>query len=98
MNALRRDGVIDTASPLPGSNGELVQTLTSPSGRPSRHAVAFERLPGKEPEAGVDALRWVERLGELTAQLHLHAKSGVLPAGLRRHRCAFPPIARDTRH
>src|SRR5258708_7037206 len=86
MNALRRDGVIDTASPLPGSNGELVQTLTSPSGRPSRHAVAFERLPGKEPEAGVDALRWFERLGELTAKLHLHAKSWVLPAGFRRKR------------
>jgi Ser/Thr protein kinase RdoA (MazF antagonist) len=84
MNALRRDGVIDTASPLPGSNGELVQTLTSPSGRPSRHAVAFERLPGKEPEAGADAPRWFERLGELTAKLHLHAKSWVLPAGFRR--------------
>src|SRR5258708_34268996 len=86
MNALRRDGVIDTASPLPGSNGELVQILTSPSGRPSRHAVAFERLPGKEPEAGVDALRWFERLGELTAKLHLHAKSWVLPGGFVRKR------------
>jgi Ser/Thr protein kinase RdoA (MazF antagonist) len=86
MNALRRDGVIDTASPLPGSNGELVQTLTSPSGLPSRHAVAFERLPGKEPEAGADAPRWFERLGELTATLHLHAKSWVLPAGFRRKR------------
>ena len=84
MQALRRDGVIDTASPLPGSNGELLQTLTSPSGQPSRHAVAFERLPGKEPEAGADAPRWFERLGELTAKLHLHTKSWVLPAGFRR--------------
>jgi len=86
INALRRDGVIDTASPRPGSNGELVQTLTSPSGRPSRHAVAFERLPGAEPEAGADAPRWFERLGELTAKLHLHAKSWDLPAGFRRRR------------
>jgi Ser/Thr protein kinase RdoA (MazF antagonist) len=86
MNALRRDGVIDTASPLPGGNGELVQILTSPSGRPSRHAVAFERLPGNEPEAGADAPRWFERLGELTAKLHLHARSWMLPAGFRRKR------------
>jgi Ser/Thr protein kinase RdoA (MazF antagonist) len=48
--------------------------------------VAFERLPGKEPEAGADALRWFERLGELTAKLHLHARSWVLPAGFRRKR------------
>jgi len=84
MKALRRDGVIDTAAPLPGSDGELVQTLTSPSGRPSRHAVAFELLPGKEPEAGADAPRWFERLGELTARMHVHAKSWTLPPEFRR--------------
>jgi Ser/Thr protein kinase RdoA (MazF antagonist) len=89
INALRRDAVIDTASPVPGSDGELVQTLRSPSGRPSRHAVAFERLPGAEPEAGADAPRWFERLGELTAKLHRHAKSWDLPAGFRRKRWDF---------
>src|ERR1700687_6031507 len=83
ISALQRDGVIDTATVLPGSNGELVQTLASPSGRVPRHAVAFERLPGKEPDAGVDAPQWFERLGELTAKLHLHAKSWVLPPGFR---------------
>src|SRR5229473_2667341 len=86
MSALHRDGVIDTASPLPGRDGELVQTLTSPSGRPSRHAVAFERLPGKEPEAGADAPRWFERLGELTARMHVHARSWAKPKGFVRKR------------
>ena len=86
MNALRRDGVIETAAPLPGVDGELVQTLVSPSGRPSRYAVAFERLPGTEPEAGADAPRWFERLGELTARMHAHAKSWRLPPGFRRKR------------
>src|SRR5260370_32817984 len=75
MKAFRRDGVIDTAAPLPGSNGEPVQTLTSPSGRPSRHAVAFHRLPVKEPEAGAVAPRWFERLVDLTAPIHIHASS-----------------------
>jgi Ser/Thr protein kinase RdoA (MazF antagonist) len=95
INALRRDGVIDTATVVPGSNGELVQTLASPSGRVPRHAVAFERLPGKEPDAGVDAPRWFERLGELTAKLHLHAKSWALPAGFRRKRWDLDAMVGD---
>jgi Ser/Thr protein kinase RdoA (MazF antagonist) len=95
MTALHRDGVIETATPLPGGNGEPVQTLASPSGRAPRHAVAFERLPGNEPDAGVDAPRWFERLGELTAKLHLHAKSWVLPAGFRRKRWDLDAMVGD---
>jgi Ser/Thr protein kinase RdoA (MazF antagonist) len=86
IEALRRGGVIETATPVPGSDGELVQILRSPSGRAQRHAVAFERLPGEEPQSGADAPRWFERLGELTAQLHRHSKSWTLPAGFRRKR------------
>ena len=86
IDALRDAGVIDTLKPVPGSNGEYVQTLRSPSGRPSRHAVSFERLLGKEPDAGVDALRWFERLGEVSAKMHVHSKSWSLPAGFRRKR------------
>jgi len=86
INALRREGVIETAMPVAGRNGEYVQTLQSPAGRPSRHAVAFERLPGKEPDAGSDALGWFERLGELTAKMHVHSRSWSLPAGFRRKR------------
>jgi Ser/Thr protein kinase RdoA (MazF antagonist) len=86
INALRREGVIETASPVCGDNGELVQTLESPTGQPSRFAVAFTRLPGREPDSGADAARWFERLGELTARMHLHAKSWTLPAGFRRKR------------
>jgi Ser/Thr protein kinase RdoA (MazF antagonist) len=86
INALRRDGVIETASPVPGANGELVHRLESPSGRAPRFAVAFTRLPGKEPDPGVDAACWFERLGELTARMHLHARSWTLPAGFCRKR------------
>jgi Ser/Thr protein kinase RdoA (MazF antagonist) len=86
INALRRDGVIETAAPFAGHDGELVQRLESPSGGPSRHAVAFERLAGKKPDPGNDAVHWFERLGELTAKMHRHAKSWTLPSGFRRKR------------
>jgi len=95
IDALRRAGVIETATPVLGVNGECVQTLESRSGRPPRHAVAFERLPGKEPDAGLDAPRWFERLGELTGKMHLHAKAWTLPAGFRRKQWDLPAMVGD---
>jgi Ser/Thr protein kinase RdoA (MazF antagonist) len=85
MASLRRDGVIDTALPMAGVNGELVQWLVSRSGAAPRYAVAFERLTGREPEVH-DALAWFEHLGEITARLHRHARSWPLPSDFRRKR------------
>ena len=95
MEALRRDGVIETAAPLKGVNGDFVQTLVSPAGRASRHAVAFERLPGREPDAGADAPRWFERLGELTARMHVHSRAWALPSGFRRKRWDMDAMVGD---
>jgi Ser/Thr protein kinase RdoA (MazF antagonist) len=86
INALIRDGAIETAAPVPGSNGELIQLLESAAGRPARHAVAFEWLPGKEPDSNLDAMPWFERLGELTARMHRHARAWTAPAGFHRKR------------
>jgi len=86
INALRGERVVETATPVAGLDGEYVQVLESPSGRALRLAVAFERLPGREPDTGADAPRWFERLGEVTARLHRHARSWRLPAGFRRKR------------
>jgi Ser/Thr protein kinase RdoA (MazF antagonist) len=85
IHALRGGDVIDTAAPVPGTDGDLVQRLDSRTGAASRFAVAFERLPGKEPDAR-DAIPWFERLGELTARMHRHSRSWTLPAGFRRKR------------
>jgi Ser/Thr protein kinase RdoA (MazF antagonist) len=86
IEALRRDRVIETAAPIGGRDGEWVQTLESPSGRPPRHAVVFERLPGREPIPGADAVPWFSRLGEVTARMHLHSRSWPLPDGFCRKR------------
>src|SRR5882724_11879208 len=42
MNALRREGVIETAAPIPGADGHDVQVLVSRNGGAARFAVAFE--------------------------------------------------------
>lgn len=86
INALRRERVIGTAAPVAGRDGAFVQTLESHSGRPRRHAVAFERLPGKEPARGDDMVCWFERLGELTARMHRHAQSWTRPPEFHRKR------------
>ena len=88
MSALRRDGVIETAAAVPGVDGQYVQVLASRTGSPARFAVAFERLPGTEPDAR-DAAPWFERLGELTALMHRHAQSWPLPEGFQRKRWDF---------
>ncbi len=84
--ALREERVIDTARPIPGRDGELVQRLESPAGRAARHAVAFERLVGREPDPQADAAPWFEKLGELTARMHRHARDWPLPPGFCRKR------------
>jgi Ser/Thr protein kinase RdoA (MazF antagonist) len=86
INALRGAEVVETATPLAGVNGAYLQTLASPSGMAARHAVAFERLPGKEPDPGTDAVHWFERLGEISARMHRHAKVWTLPKGFERKR------------
>lgn len=86
IEALRNDGVVETVTPVAGSDGEFVQTLASPAGRAARQAVAFERLPGCEPDPAGDAASWFARLGELTARMHTHARHWQRPAGFRRKR------------
>jgi Ser/Thr protein kinase RdoA (MazF antagonist) len=91
MQALRRDGVTDTAAPLAGIDGDPVQVLrpsAGAAGAPDRFAVAFERLPGREPDSR-DAVHWFERLGASTARMHGHAKRWPLPTGFCRKRWDF---------
>jgi Ser/Thr protein kinase RdoA (MazF antagonist) len=86
IEALRQSGTVETAAPLAGVDGEYVQTLVSPSGNSARYVLAFERLPGSEPDSHEDAPRWFERLGELTARMHQHARGWSVPADFRRRR------------
>lgn len=58
-----------------------------------RHAVAFEHMSGREPDAGVDRLAWHRQLGTIAARLHAHAKAWRRPPGFARKRWTFETIA-----
>jgi Ser/Thr protein kinase RdoA (MazF antagonist) len=90
MSALREEGIVDGAAPVSGADGAFVQVLESLEGEvhPRRFAVAFERLPGREPDAR-EAVQWFGRLGEITARMHAHSRSWVLPEGFCRKRWDF---------
>jgi Ser/Thr protein kinase RdoA (MazF antagonist) len=88
IDALRAAQVVETAAPIAGEDGERVQVLAPVDSGAPRFAVAFERLPGCEPDE-TNALRWFERLGELTARMHRHARAWVRPAGFTRKRWDF---------
>jgi Ser/Thr protein kinase RdoA (MazF antagonist) len=83
MEALRRDGIMDTAAAVAGRDGQLVQTLPPIGDGAPRLAVVFERLPGTEPDAA-GAVQWFKRLGEATARMHRHARGWMLPRGFCR--------------
>jgi Ser/Thr protein kinase RdoA (MazF antagonist) len=71
--ALHTDGVLETAMPIAGVNGALVQTLRSAAGYAARQAVAFTFVRGTEPDPADDLPRWFRRLGRLTARAHAGA-------------------------
>jgi Ser/Thr protein kinase RdoA (MazF antagonist) len=86
IEALRSARIVETAAPLRDGDGREIQTLDFGPDQPARHAVMFEYLSGVEPkpdDAGLPA--WFEKLGELTAHLHSHARAWQRPQGFVRH-------------
>jgi Ser/Thr protein kinase RdoA (MazF antagonist) len=89
IDALRTDGIVATAPPVAGVDGQRVQTLASPAGFPAREAVAFEFLSGKEPAQTDDLAYWFRQLGGLNARMHAHARRWPKPSGFVRKRWDF---------
>ncbi|GLK83989.1 phosphotransferase enzyme family protein [Ancylobacter defluvii] len=87
LEALGRDGVVATLTPVPLADGTLIADLDD--GGVTRHAVAFQLLPGREPAEGEDLPRWFRELGAINARLHAHAKAWQRPEGFVRKRWDF---------
>ena len=83
LMALRRDTDIVVPQVLAAKDGSLVQTFDAPGLDKPRHAAIYSFLTGTEPPE--DQLRpGLERLGEISARMHDHAKSWAPPADFSR--------------
>ncbi len=76
---LRATGVVTTAAPVKGRDGELIQQLAHPRMARPRNIVLFDWETGAEPGIGEDLTGAFQDLGEVTARMHLHARSWKRP-------------------
>jgi Ser/Thr protein kinase RdoA (MazF antagonist) len=81
MESLRESGV-RTPAPVPGIDGDPLQTATDRKGEP-RTVVLFEWIDGVPLSAVAEVEPW-RRLGELMALLHAHARAWTRPGWFTR--------------
>lgn len=82
--ALRRDTDIAVPKVLAAKDGALLQTFDAPDLDKQRHAAVYSFLAGREPPE--DELKpGFERLGEISARMHEHAKEWEPPGDFSRH-------------
>lgn len=89
LDALTRDTALSVPRPVRSLQGRLLEHASTQALPQGRHAVLFERLPGRMVGRtyGVPTMR---KLGALLAQLHLHAQSLERPAWFARRRLSAP--------
>jgi len=81
--ALRHDGVVATPVPVPGINGEYVQTVSIEAGEP-RNVVLFAWERGAQPTIDIDLRHCFRSLGEIAAKMHDHSSRWTRPPGFER--------------
>lgn len=79
LGALQGLPGLTTVRPIPGAQGPVTELE-------GRFLVAFHFLPGQELQPGDDLSRHFALLGEITARLHLHARTWTPPKGFTRKR------------
>jgi Ser/Thr protein kinase RdoA (MazF antagonist) len=86
IDALRDDGVVETAHAVPGrGGGRVCQVHTDDLGE--RNVVLFEWLDGEMPDADAhDLMPGFRTLGAVSARMHGHARDWTPPAGFERFR------------
>jgi len=88
LDALRDEVGVVTAATVPARDGATIQTLGGDELAPPRYAVMFSFLAGAEPSEAA-LLEPFERLGEVSARLHGHARRWLLPDGFVRQTWDF---------
>lgn len=94
LMALGAESDVTVPYVLAARDGSLVQTLNAPDLDKPRYASVYSFLSGTEPPE--DNLRQgFERLGEISAKIHLHAKNWTPPANFSRHSWSAEAILDD---
>ena len=76
LSSLDGASKVVTAKPIAGNNGAYIQSIEKDMFAEKLNCVMFEFLSGQAPEENVDTLvAEFEKLGKVTADLHLHVKS-----------------------
>jgi Ser/Thr protein kinase RdoA (MazF antagonist) len=96
INALRADRVATIPAPVAGLDGAFLYQLHD--GVDERSVAAFEYVEGREPAPDQDLAGWFDRLGAISARLHIHARSWQRPPGFARKLWNFETMIGDTPH
>lgn len=86
VSALYKDNAVSTPVIMSNYQGEKIYPITVHSEGEEKQlwVTAFEFCKGSEPSISDDLSPWFEKLGELTARLHLHTRTWVEPQGFVR--------------
>jgi len=82
LAALQRDSAVTVPTVLPARDGQRVVTVHH--GGTDRHIVHFEMVPGAEPDEHTLTVEDFRTLGQITAELHEHARGWTRPADFTR--------------
>lgn len=88
LKALWNNGQIKTLSPVPGRDGEMIQSI-SPTDRPSRYATVYDWIPGETLHALSAAEKTPElirSLGIMVGRMHAVSQTLELPPWFTRPR------------
>ena len=98
LQALRKDGVVITPVPLPGSDGDLIQTVGHPAMPRARNVVLFKWESGIEPSQKEHLTDKFRLLGEVTAKMHRHSLAWRRPEKFERLTWDFSTSLGDRPH
>jgi len=78
MKALKIEAGVETPQAIAALDGELIQTIASPTLDEQRHVVMFAFIEGEEPAAD-SLIEPFKRLGAIAARMHQHARAWQRP-------------------
>ncbi|MCV6598013.1 MAG: phosphotransferase [Mangrovicoccus sp.] len=82
ITALRQENILRTPAIIPTQDNELIEKFEDHG--EWRHVVAFEFLPGDEPDPEGDLVAGFRTLGGISARLHHHAQDWQVPKDFTR--------------